>query len=291
MKKVKYNVLIAGYTGFIGSSLVKRLEDNELFNLTLISKSNGFNLEDGLELGDIHCDVVINLSGVTNIDESWSNPHKYFKTNYLLTLSLLEYSRISGAKFIQISSYTYGVPSYQPIDEKHPVKGYNPYASSKILSDQLCEDYSKHYNIPITILKLFNIYGDGQSDRFIIKNLIKSVLNGDELQVRDLQARRDYLWIDDFVDAVIRVVVEQESGFSVYNIGSGVSYSAKDIIDFISLFVNDVRYTSDISPSSKLLIQDCICDNRLFSKKFNWSPKVSLKDGIQKIIYKETHTV
>ena len=291
MKKVKYNVLIAGYTGFIGSSLVKRLEDNELFNLTLISKSNGVNLEDGLELGNIHCDVVINLSGVTNIDESWSNPYKYFKTNYLSTLSLLEYSRISGAKFIQISSYTYGVPSYQPIDEKHPIKGYNPYASSKILSDQLCEDYSRLYNIPITILKLFNIYGEGQSDRFIIKDLIKSALNGDELQVRDLQARRDYLWIDDFVDSIIKVVAGQESGFSVYNIGSGVSYSAKDIIDFISLFVNDVRYAPDVSLSSKLQIQDCICDNRLFSKKFNWSPKVSLKDGIQKIIYKETHTV
>lgn len=291
MKKVKYNVLIAGYTGFIGSSLVKRLEDNELFNLTLISKSNGVNLEDGLELGNIHCDVVINLSGVTNIDESWSNPHKYFKTNYLSTLSLLEYSRIYGAKFIQISSYTYGVPSYQPIDEKHPIKGYNPYASSKILSDQLCEDYSRLYNIPITILKLFNIYGDGQPDRFIIKDLIKSALNGDELQVRDLHARRDYLWIDDFVDSIIKVVAGQESGFSVYNIGSGVSYSAKDIIDFISLFVNDVRYAPDVSLSSKLQIQDCICDNRLFSKNFNWSPKVSLKDGIQKIIYKETHTV
>lgn len=289
MKKAKYNVLIAGYTGFIGSSLVKRLEDNELFNLTLISKSNGVNLEDGLELGNIHCDVIINLSGVTSIDESWSNPHKYFKTNYLSTLSLLEFSRISGAKFIQISSYTYGVPSYQPIDEKHPIKGYNPYASSKILSDQLCEDYSRHYNIPITILKLFNVYGDGQSDRFIIKDLIKSALNGDELQVRDLHARRDYLWIDDFVESIVKVVAGQESGFSVYNIGSGVSYSAKDIIDFISLFVDDVRYAPDVSLSSKLQIQDCICDNKLFSKKFNWSPKVSLKDGIKKIIYKETH--
>lgn len=167
VKKTK--VLVAGYTGFIGSSLVKTLKDNELFDLTLVSRSNGFNLDDGLELDNIHCDVVINLSGVTSIDESWSNPHKYFKTNYLSTLSLLEYSRISGAKFIQISSYTYGVPSYQPIDEKHSINGYNPYASSKILSDQLCEDYSRHYNIPVTILKLFNIYGYEQSDRFIIK--------------------------------------------------------------------------------------------------------------------------
>lgn len=119
----------------------------------------------------------------------------------------------------------------------------------------------------------------------LLNNLIKSALNGDELQVRDLKARRDYLWIDDFVDAITKVIVEQKSGFYVYNVGSGVSYSAKDIIDFISLFVNDVRYAPDISLPSKLLIQDCVCDNRSFSKKFNWSPKVSLKDGIQKMIY------
>ena len=75
---------------------------------------------------------MINLSGLVGIDYSWKEPEKFYKDNYLTTLNLLEIARKNNASFIQISSYVYGEPEYQPIDEKHNIKGHKPYASSKI---------------------------------------------------------------------------------------------------------------------------------------------------------------
>jgi|APSaa5957512535_1039671.scaffolds.fasta_scaffold15608_1 nucleoside-diphosphate-sugar epimerase len=283
MKKIK--ILIAGHTGFIGSSLVKELKKKSLFELVCLSRSNGFNLNEKIDLNGAIFDIVINLSAITNIDESWLNPSKYYKNNYLITLNLLEYARVCKAKFIQISSYTYGSPKYQPIDENHPINGYNPYASSKILADQLCESYSQQYDIPVTILKPFNIYGSDQSDRFFIKKMIKNAISGsgEKLKIQDLHAKRDYLWIDDFIDAIVKVAKAQEDGFFIYNIGSGVSYSAKEIIKIINLYTGGVTFDLTENPLSKLLIQDCICNSNLFSKKFNWHPKVDLKEGIEKM--------
>lgn len=280
----KTRILIAGHTGFIGSALEKKLSKNELYELVCLSKSNGFDLTQKIDLKNIVCDVVINLSSLTSINESWENPFKYYKNNYLSTLNLLEYARNCGARFIQISSYTYGSPEYQPVDEKHPIIGHNPYASSKIISDQLCKDYSNQFNIPITILKPFNIYGNNQSESFLIKQMIRSAVNGEKVKILDLHARRDYLWIDDFISAILKVENAQENGFFIYNVGSGVSCSAKEIFEIIKLYFNDVSYGPINGNFSKLQVQNCICDNNLFSTKFNWQPKVGLKEGIKKMM-------
>ena len=77
---------------------------------------------------------------------------KYFRINYLSTLSLLEYARVSGARFIQISSYTYGVPKYQPIDENHPVNSQSPYAASKAAADQIALSFYRSFKLPVKIL-------------------------------------------------------------------------------------------------------------------------------------------
>jgi nucleoside-diphosphate-sugar epimerase len=281
MPKIK--ILIAGYTGFIGFHLVKRLKLDATVSLILLSRSNGFNLTEGTKLRGIDCDIVINLSGVVGIDCSWKNPNIFYRDNYLITLNLLEAARANNAHFIQISSYVYGIPEYQPIDENHQVKGYNPYASSKILSEELCKDYANYYQVPVTILRPFNIYGEGQSDQFLISKLINASIKEVCVDIYDLDAKRDYLWIGDFINGMIKVIKKEQKGIDVYNIGSGVSYSAQDIISIISTYSTPVIYTSE-SDGSKLLIKDCVCDNGLFSKKFDWSPGVSLKSGVQNLV-------
>jgi nucleoside-diphosphate-sugar epimerase len=75
----------------------------------------------------------------------------------------------------------------------------------------------------------------------------------------------------------------QKKSLNIYNIGSGKSHSARDIITIISTHIPSIHY-SVTSNGEKILIQDCICDNSLFSKDFNWQPKISLEDGIARII-------
>ena len=133
MSNKKKKIIVAGHTGFVGQHLTKQLDSKGFLNIIPMSRSNGLDLSCGSNFSDINCDIVVNLSGLVGIDYSWKEPEKFYKDNYLTTLNLLKIARKNNASFIQISSYVYGEPEYQPIDEKHNVKGHNPYASSKIL--------------------------------------------------------------------------------------------------------------------------------------------------------------
>jgi nucleoside-diphosphate-sugar epimerase len=278
----KSTVVLAGHTGFVGKNLLEKLRINDAFNLVLLSRSDGFDLADASSLKDIHCDTIINLAGNVSIEDGWSDPHSTFKDNYLITLNLLELARVNKANFIHISSYIYGTPEYQPVDENHSISGYNPYASSKLISDILCSDYGKYFNFPVTILRLFNLYGIGQKTSFLIAGLLDTIISNKPLDIKDLHARRDYLWIDDLVLAIEEVLYNQEKGVNVFNIGSGVSSSALEVIETIEKCTNQKVRFSQNNPE-KILVQDCRCDNRLFSDKYNWKPRTSLAQGIKNI--------
>ena len=283
MNSKKQTILIAGHTGFVGSSLSEQLDLNGFNNIIPMSKSSGFDLARLSGYGTTNCDIVVNLSGLVGIDLSWKEPERFYKENFLTTLNLLEIARKNTASFIHVSSYVYGEPEYQPIDENHKVKGYNPYASSKILSEQLCIDYANYYNLPITILRPFNLYGINQSNHYLIAQLVEAAINKSSIEIYDYDAKRDYLWVGDLVDGIIKVIKSKKNSLDIYNIGSGKSYSAREIVsiisDQISGFENYV-----VNSGKKILIQDCICDNTLFSRDFKWQPKISIKDGIAKII-------
>jgi nucleoside-diphosphate-sugar epimerase len=276
-------ILIAGHTGFIGKHLLDGLYLNGFKNIIPISRSNGYDLSTVANSFDIDCNIVVNLSGRVGIDSSWKEPKEFYKENYLTTLNLLEIARKSNATFIQISSYVYGEPKYQPIDEHHKVQGYNPYAASKILSEKLCIDYADYYDVPVTIIRPFNLYGINQSNNFLIAQLLEAASNKSNIEVYDLDAKRDYLWAGDLVSGIVKVIEKQNESLNIYNIGSGKSSSAREIVKIISdHFSNFQDYV--INNGQKILIQDCICDNSLFSKDYSWQPTTSLKDGISKII-------
>ena len=75
-------------------------------------------------------------------------------------MQALKVAHFSSASFIFMSSYVYGDPEYIPINEKHPLRANNPYMGSKIICEKICQDFSKQFDIPLIILRAFNIYGD-----------------------------------------------------------------------------------------------------------------------------------
>lgn len=283
MSNNKNKILIAGHSGFIGQHLSKHLKYYESTEIIFASRANGIDLTNSIDFNSLKCSTIVNLSGALGIDSSWKDPEKFYKNNYLTTLNLLEVARKNNASFIQLSSYVYGVPEYLPIDEGHRIEGYNPYASSKILSEQLCIDYSNYYNFPVSIIRPFNLYGKNQSNKFLITQLIESALDKSNIDIYDMNAKRDYLWVGDLVEGIVKVIKGQKENLNIYNIGSGKSYSANEIIKIISKYIPRIQeYVID--NKKKLLIQNCVCDNSLFSKDFNWKPKINIENGIVKII-------
>ncbi len=275
------NILVTGSAGFIGRALVSRFRgeghrvfafDTEQGDITVEHSLDIF-YNDGIE-------HVFHLAGKTFVPESWSDPFAFFNVNLMGTVNVLEFCRTTGAGLTYVSSYLYGEPSYLPIDEDHPLKSYNPYSQSKIIADQTCRFYALNYHIPVCIFRPFNAYGPGQSNRFLIPEIISKVMDPSVavVEVMDLKPRRDYIYIDDLVDA-LDLSIGKPHG--IYNIGSGTSYSVEDIIKIVMQFSGITKPYHAKAMTRPNEIYDLFADTTNAKEHLQWLPKTSFADGIR----------
>jgi UDP-glucose 4-epimerase len=278
----KTNILITGSEGFIGSNLLSALKKFPEYEIFLFDKQHGDVSNFNFSFKKI--DHVIHLAARTYVPDSWETPSSFYKTNFLGTVNLLDLCHLHSASLTYISAYVYGAPDYLPIDEKHPLKGANPYMHSKILAESVCKFYSENYNVPVVILRPFNVYGMEQSKNFIIPKIIDQVLSKkNEISVFSLNTKRDYIYIDDLVDAIIKSL-NIDSKFCTLNIGSGKSYSTMDIIQLCQKIANTNKEVVSEGIVRKNEILDVIADIEESKKVLNWQPKFNIIDGLKKII-------
>lgn len=283
--RFKMKVLITGYAGFIGSYLQKRLE-NSTHELVLADISNGINICDWQQVNKIEAvDIVVHLANLTFVPASYDDPKKFYETNYLSTLNMLEFCRINKSRLIFFSSYVYGQPQYQPVDEKHPIQAFNPYAQTKVICESLCEGYNRDFKVPITIFRPFNIYGTGQNPDFLIPSIIAQARNA-KITIKDDRPKRDYIHILDIVEAVVAAIEATEItvDIPIYNLGTGQSYSVKEIVDIVrDLFNSEIDYFCAHEFRQNEVL-DTIADISKIKKGLNWSPKITIREGLKRMI-------
>ena len=276
-------ILITGYSGFIGSYLLKRLNQTE-HKLVMVDLTNGTDICDWQQVKQFEgIDIVIHLANLSFIPASYEQPKRFYETNYLSTLNMLELCRLNQAKMIYFSSYMYDHPQYQPIDENHPIQAYNPYSQTKVICESLCEGYNRDFKVPITIFRPFNIYGKGQNPEFLIPSIIQQAQNG-KIIIKDDRPKRDYIHVEDIVEAIIAAIDNQTDKFEKFNLGTGKSYSVKEIIEIVRGFFNsDIEYicTHEIRANEVL---DTIADISKIRKELHWQPKISIQDGLKKML-------
>jgi len=280
-------ILITGHSGFIGSYLQKKLEKTE-HELILVDIANGTNICDWQQVKQYEgMDVIVHLANLSFVPASYEQPKRFYETNYLSTLNMLELCRLSNAKMVFFSSYIYGHPQYQPIDENHPTQAFNPYAQTKVICESLCEGYNRDFKVPITIFRPFNIYGTGQNPDFLIPSIIQQAKTG-KIVIKDDRPKRDYIHVEDIVDAIITAIETENADKSIqkYNLGSGLSYSVKEIVDMVrGLFDTEIEYicTHEIRPND---VMDTIADISKIQNKLHWKPSISILEGLTKMVSK-----
>jgi len=278
-------ILITGYSGFIGSYLLKRLNKNE-HELVLADITNDTDICDWQQVKHFTgIDIIIHLANLSFVPASYEQPKRFYETNYLSTLNMLELCRLNGAKMIYFSSYMYGHPQYQPIDENHPIQAYNPYSQTKVICESLCEGYNRDFKVPITIFRPFNIYGKGQNPEFLIPSIIQQAHNG-KIVIRDDRPKRDYIHVEDIISAIITAIEIKDENDSIkkYNLGSGISYSVKDIIDIVrEFFDSEIEYICSHEVRANEVL-DTIADITKIKRELNWEPKISIKEGLRKML-------
>jgi len=273
-------VAIAGCSGFIGSALKKRilLSNNEI-SIYCLSRDEIYCLPESKSKHKF--DVIVNLAGLVSIGESWKNPYSFFHDNYLITLNLLNLCKDTKTRFIQMSTYLYGNPKFLPTNENHSIECFNPYASSKYLCEKVCESFNELFDIDVAILRLFNVYGIGQSKVFLIPYIVSELLTKNIVSIANTQARRDYLWLEDVVDALIAVIQKPVQGLNFYNLASGKGTSAGDIISVVSKYCSNPKI---INQNQKIDIIDSYGDIEKFSEEYNWAPKISIEQGVKAMV-------
>lgn len=276
-------IALTGSSGFVGRHVLPRLQAHEGVEVITLDITDGIDVCDWESVKDIKADLFIHLANKSYVPDSYEHPRSFFDVNINSTLNILELARLNGARVLYFSSYVYGHPEYLPIDEKHPIQEFNPYSATKIMCEQMCKSYAQDLKVPVAVFRPFNIYGTGQNVQFLLPMMVRQ-LPGGKIQVRDDRPKRDYIHIDDIASAVeYMAFAEWKETFAVYNLGSGESHSVKEVAQMLmKLWPKQVEYvaTGETRPNEVL---DTIADiSRL--RAMGWSPKVSLKAGLQEMI-------
>ncbi len=287
---MKYSsAAVTGSSGFIGTHLMQELRDRNIDVLGISPTTNSIDVTKWDDVQQIaQNDLLFHLAGVTNIPISFEYPREVYLTNTFGTLNMLEWCRLNDVKkIIYVSTFVYGVPQYLPVDEKHTTAPNNPYSQSKLMGEELCEAYCRDYNLDATILRLFNIYGPLQKGDFLIPHILEQ-LDQETIVLGDPIPKRDFLYIDDVIDALICASDCELEGCNIFNIASGSSNSVKDISDILADIIFDetgknvsIGYTHNVRKSE---ITDTIANIDKAKSILNWQPKTDIKTGLTKTL-------
>ena len=277
-------VVVTGSTGFIGRHLCPRLQElgHEIFPLSSVSG----NVADPRTWSGIPAaDVIVHLAGRTFVPDSWRDPGAYMNCNLMGTVAALDYCRAKGARLIFLSSYLYGNAPTQPISEDAPLTANNPYGLSKLMAEQMCGFYARHYQVPVTIFRPFNVYGPGQREDFLVPFIIRQIQEGREVRVKDLRPKRDYVHVSDVVEVIARCLHSGDAS-GVFNIGSGISHSVGELI---AIAQHCGKTALPVVSSGEIRldeIMDSVANISRARSVLHWEPRWSLDVGIAALLRK-----
>lgn len=275
-------VLVTGASGFIGSWLVPLLIEGG-HRVTAVDETAGDVADESTWDSFPRAEVVVHLAARSFAPDSWAEPSRFLRDNLLGVQGALEYCRGHGARLVFPSTYLYGRPVRLPVAESAEVVASSPYALSKKLGEDVCEFYARHFGVDVTILRPFNVYGPGQSDHFLIPFVVGQLKAGSSIRVKDLDPKRDYVYVTDLVEA-IRRVVERPAGFRVLNVGSGESHSVAEIIEILQRLAGTSLPVVSAGERRPAEVMDCRADISAARRELGWAPVVPLEDGLRRVL-------
>ena len=233
-------------------------------------------------------DVVFHLAGQADVGRSWQIPQKTVQLNEIAALNLLEAVRkvCPAASVVLVgSSDQYGSlrEAGVSVSEETPMRPMNPYAISKVAQEQLGQAYARAYGLRICMTRSFNHGGAGQRPGFMIPDFARGIVRvergeAETLPVGNLSSRRDFTHVKDIVRAY-RLIAEKGRPGEVYNVGSGRTWSAGEVLDRMTAMaacpVPARQDPARMRPSDTPVV---CCDHGKLTRDTGWEPEYTLDD-------------
>lgn len=294
--------LITGSQGFVGRYMREELEENgyETVGMDLQPGENTIQA-DLLNAGrlskvvyEIRPDIVIHLAGQANAACSWKFPQRTMEMNVIGSINLMESVRAldPSIRMVMIgSSHQYGALGEKGklVREDFELKPQTPYAISKTAQEEMARIYVDAYRMNICMTRSFNHCGAGQKEGFLIPDFAAGIVRVEKgfqpaLRVGNLAARRDFTHVRDVVRAY-RLIAEKGMAGEAYNVGSGKTHSAQEILDNLRAMAKchvPVEQAPDkMRPSDTAVI---CCDYSKITKQTGWEPEISMEMILQEIL-------
>ena len=296
-------VFITGGAGFIGTHLCKKLLTQN-YTITVYDNFSNSSQENFISAiknkvniisGDIldypklvssmkNHDVVIHLAAKISVPDSIKNTKSTFDTNVQGTLNVLN-SCIQNdvTKIIATSTAAVYQDVTTTLDETSPTLPSSPYGESKLEMEKIINDFASSNKICATILRLFNVFGTGQSQEYagVIVQFKEKINNNSPLTIYgDGSAVRDFVHVDDVTDAIILSITHKNS---TYNIASGTNTSISDLAKMmITLSHKEIQILYKPSRPGDILYS--AADITLAKTNLGFIPKISLKKGLEQFL-------
>lgn len=302
---MKEKILVTGATGFVGSNLVRRLlkENYEVHILTrensnlwrikevyseLIDWKVDLNNEEKLKkiIEKINPSYIIHLA-IYGGYSFQNNEKEIFNVNLFGTINLIKAAENINYKcFINTgSSSEYGEKKEKMI-ENMLCEPNTSYGIAKLAATLYCQNEAKLKNKPIGTLRLFSPYGPFEEKGRLFESICSSIVKKEEILLNNPRVVRDFLYIEDVIEAYIAVLKEPNKlKGNIFNICSGNQKSIEEVIDTIKLGINkeiSVKYNNNLGRSFDTVYWEG--SNEKFKEVYNWEIKNSLKAGIEKTL-------
>jgi UDP-glucose 4-epimerase len=308
-------VMITGGLGFIGSNLARRLADlgaeillvdslipdygGNLFNIAGIEKRVRVNVADIRQASTMNYlvrgqEIIFNIAGQVSHIDSMRDPHTDLEINCHSQLTLLEACRHHNpdAKLVYASTrQIYGKPQFLPVTEQHLVRPSDVNGINKAAGEYYHLVYNNVFGIRASSLRLTNIYGPRQlikhNRQGFIAWFIRRVLEDEEVQVfGDGSQVRDFVYVDDVVDAFLRAGGCDACNGEAFNVGGNEPIAHRDLVKMLVEIAGTGRYRFVEWPAEKKAIDigSFYADSSRFKAVTGWAPHIPLREGLTRTL-------
>jgi UDP-glucose 4-epimerase len=296
--------LVTGGCGFVGSALVRRLlaESHEVVVVDDLSRGSRENLgPDQARVRVIEQDVteslsrifasfqpeaVFHLAALHFIPDCDADPARCLRVNVDGTRSVLEAAaalRNPVSLVLASSAAVYAPAEGAHQEQQDSLRPVDVYGYSKLWAEELAAEFAARTGIGVGIARLFNIFGPGETNAHFIPSLICQMKAGESVRLGNLSSKRDYVFVDDVADALLRLARYGGEGQSAtVNIGSGGAYAGHEVVEALAAMaeagVAPVIDPSRLRPVDRPVL---LADPTLAQKLLDWTPRTSLVDGLR----------